>query len=287
MIADIFFDKLGTNTSFENENIGSIADLYEKFVEKKLVIEIEVKKGIKIISNRGLYERERKAFNDDHICLSTIVFFRKTELQIIMKKDEIQAFGLIVEFRNEIPIFLHQSFAEYFLALSAVEKIKQNEDVREILRNKEFFLVRKFLDDLFPKETIVKPNEKSIFNFKEEIEICCNENLPNIIQYLIVIKKADLKTKNEFLLKASQGGHKEIVKLLIEKGIDINQINKYGSNALLLASWNGHKDIVQILIAEGIYIFQTNRNGQNALHFASQRGHKEIVKLLIKKGLKK
>ena len=98
--------------------------------------------------------------------------------------------------------------------------IKQNRDLSGILRNKDLFLVRKFLNEIFPKEMIVESNEEKI-NLKEEIANFCNENLPNIIEYLIVTKNANLNKKNEFLLLASEQGHKEIVLLLIEKRIDI------------------------------------------------------------------
>jgi ankyrin repeat protein len=284
MMADIFFDNLGTNDLFETELIANIADLYKKFVEKKLVIGYEEKRHHAIINNRGLFQRERKTFYDDHIQLSTIYFFTKTKIQIQMEKDEIQAYGLIVEFRNEIPIFLHQSFAEYFLALSAVEKIKQSQDVKEILRNKEFFLVRHFLDEIFPKETIINSNKNSA-NFKEEIENCCKENLPNIMAYLIVTKNADIKTENEFLLTASIEGHKEIVQLLIEKGIDINQTETFFKrNSLHFASQYGYKEIAQFLIEKGIDINKTDELDKNALNWASEGGHKELVQLLLEKG---
>ena len=46
---------------------------------------------------------------------------------------------------------------------------------------------------------------------------------------------------------ASEEGHKEIVQLLIEKGIGINKTNIYGYNALHLASSSGYRDIFQKL----------------------------------------
>ena len=50
-----------------------------------------------------------------------------------------------------------------------------------------------------------------------------------------------------------------------------------GNNALHLASQNGHKDIVELLIEKGIDINQKCKNGFNALHLASIKGHKDIV----------
>ena len=61
---------------------------------------------------------------------------------------DIQDYGLIVEFKQETPIFLHQSFAEYFLALNAVENIKQKQDVKDILRQS----ARKDLDGYYKFE---------------------------------------------------------------------------------------------------------------------------------------
>jgi len=49
------------------------------------------------------------------------------------------------------------------------------------------------------------------------------------------------------LIIASQNGHLEIVKVLIENGADINAENAYTETALCLAKGDGHNDIVEIL----------------------------------------
>ena len=77
------------------------------------------------------------------------------------------------------------------------------------------------------------------------------------------------------------------VELLIEKGININQTNENGENALYLASRWGKTEVVKLLIEKGIDINQTDEDGYNALHLASRRGQTEVVKLLIEKGIKK
>ncbi len=63
--------------------------------------------------------------------------------------------------------------------------------------------------------------------------------------------------------------------------------NKYGKNALHLESLNGHKEVVELLINKGIDVNDRNKGGRNALHLASLRGHKEVVELLISKGIDK
>ena len=50
---------------------------------------------------------------------------------------------------------------------------------------------------------------------------------------------------------ASEGGHEKVVKMLLEKGADVNaEIRIYG-NALLAASEGGHEKVVQMLLEKG------------------------------------
>ena len=65
--------------------------------------------------------------------------------------------------------------------------------------------------------------------------------MPKILNYLIVIKKANIKLENQYLIQSSIRGHKEIVELLIENGLDINQKDNLGRNALNLADEEGNK----------------------------------------------
>ena len=65
---------------------------------------------------------------------------------------------------------------------------------------------------------------------------------------------------------ASKDGHSEIGRLLIEKGIDINQKDWLGVNALHLASKKGHLELVRLLIEKGIDVNQTTKDGCNALN---------------------
>ena len=229
-----------------------------------------------------------------------------------------------MNFKNNIPIFLHQSYAEYFLAKRGLDiinetRIDKDKIISQILFKSEFFLVRKFLNDSLSlyefkmkvntkkksEEQINSKKDKTIYvknretltkriknifglqNYKFEIENCCNENLFYLLKYLLDVKRVRVDLNNEFLLLASHYSHNGIIELLIEREIDVNQTNKDGENALHLASEQGHKEIVQLLIEKGIDINKTNKDGQNALHLASKRGHKEIVALLIEKGIKK
>ncbi|EED18088.1 ankyrin repeat domain protein, putative [Talaromyces stipitatus ATCC 10500] len=83
---------------------------------------------------------------------------------------------------------------------------------------------------------------------------------------------------------ASERGHPEIVKLLLEKGADFNaQGGQYG-NALQAAAQGGHLEIVQLLLEKGADVNAQGGYYGNALQAAAQRGHSKIVQLLVEKG---
>jgi ankyrin repeat protein len=50
---------------------------------------------------------------------------------------------------------------------------------------------------------------------------------------------------------ASQKGHVDVVKLLLEKGADVDASTDNGITALLVARKNGHADIAQLLEKAG------------------------------------
>jgi ankyrin repeat protein len=83
---------------------------------------------------------------------------------------------------------------------------------------------------------------------------------------------------------ASAEGHKQIVKLLLEKGADVNvQGGHYGS-ALQAASVRDHEEVVKLLLEKGADVNAQSGDYGSALHAALARGHEEIVKLLLSKG---
>jgi ankyrin repeat protein len=76
-------------------------------------------------------------------------------------------------------------------------------------------------------------------------------------------------------LNASQCGHIEVVKYLIEKGANVD------SNVFIMACQEGKLELVKYFIELGVDIHVKNEWG---LRISAKRNHLEIVKYLIEKG---
>jgi uncharacterized protein len=75
-------------------------------------------------------------------------------------------------------------------------------------------------------------------------------------------------------------GHTEIVKWLLERGMDPNYRYSPGFTPLLSAAANGHLEIVKLLLSHGADLQATANDGKSALAFAMERNHGDIADFL-------
>jgi len=311
MVADIYFEHItNINEQASAIKITNIAGLYSKFIETKIKIQLGEKYQRDLSKeSKKKFERERRLFYLKHSELSLSILFDAKSVEneneappqsdLELSEEEILEYGVIVAFTlDKTPTFLHQSFAEYFLAKKSFKKI-QNKDcaydkeLEVILKDKRHFLVRKFLNSLIETSQLKirhhgDENERNVY--KHEIENCCRENLKFLLKYLIEQRRANFKIENnDYITMASREGHKDIVAFLIEKGIDVNQKNQLqetgngGKNALLEACEYGHLDIVQMLLAyANVDVNALDQFGNTPLMLASMKDRREVVKVLLK-----
>ncbi len=71
-----------------------------------------------------------------------------------------------------------------------------------------------------------------------------------------------------------------IIKLLLNYGISINQVDGNGFSGLIKASIKGHRDVVQLLLSKGADTKIRDFNNKDALTHAQENNHQEIIKLL-------
>lgn len=83
------------------------------------------------------------------------------------------------------------------------------------------------------------------------------------------------------LMRASQEGHVEISRALIQSAVDVNRRNHEGMNALMLASQRGHAEIVMLLIQAGAVKDEQTAQGSTALMLACKRGHEKCAEVLV------
>ncbi|KAH8649522.1 hypothetical protein BGZ61DRAFT_511306 [Ilyonectria robusta] len=89
---------------------------------------------------------------------------------------------------------------------------------------------------------------------------------------------------------AAQNGRVGIVKLLLQTGTTVNDVDWGGRMSLSLASENGHEAsengyeaVVRLLIGKGADANASDKDGWTPLLRASERGHEAVVRLLIDK----
>eukprot|EP00698_Gefionella_okellyi_P001118 TRINITY_DN11004_c0_g1_i1.p1 TRINITY_DN11004_c0_g1~~TRINITY_DN11004_c0_g1_i1.p1 ORF type:complete len:1063 (-),score=199.34 TRINITY_DN11004_c0_g1_i1:3-3140(-) len=80
---------------------------------------------------------------------------------------------------------------------------------------------------------------------------------------------------------AAEHGREECVKLLIERGADVNAADYHGATSLHWAATNGHHVILNLLAGGGANLNAQNRLGDTALHIAAFAKSNKCVKILL------
>ncbi|XP_023836911.1 M-phase phosphoprotein 8 isoform X3 [Salvelinus sp. IW2-2015] len=83
---------------------------------------------------------------------------------------------------------------------------------------------------------------------------------------------------------AAAGGHDDILRLLIKKGVKGNGRQKNGTTALMHAAEKNFLTTVAILLEAGSYVNAQTLGGETALMKACKRGNADVVRLLLEYG---
>ncbi|XP_062390483.1 M-phase phosphoprotein 8 isoform X2 [Sardina pilchardus] len=86
------------------------------------------------------------------------------------------------------------------------------------------------------------------------------------------------------MMLAAAGGHDDILRLLIKKGVKVNGRQKNGSTALMHAAEKNFLTTVAILLEAGCYVNTQTLGGETALMKACKRGNADVVRLLLEYG---
>jgi ankyrin repeat protein len=110
----------------------------------------------------------------------------------------------------------------------------------------------------------------------------------DVVKFLIE-KGLDVRARSKSgwtaLFSASAGGNLDVVKFLVEEGLDAKARDKIGGTVLMAAALSGNNpEVVRLLIDKGADVNAQDSLGWTALMVAAYQGKLEIVKLLIEKG---
>lgn len=85
---------------------------------------------------------------------------------------------------------------------------------------------------------------------------------------------------------AAFDGHCEVCEFLIERGADIDKPNQVGQSPLTIAAAMKKTDCVELLIKKGANVNHRGHNGDTPLHVCVESGAVKIAQILVKAGAK-
>ena len=107
---------------------------------------------------------------------------------------------------------------------------------------------------------------------------------------LLLDHSTELSANGKPFILACQKGRIDVVQICLDysETIDLNAKDKYGWTAFMWTCEKGHEDIATLLIscfeAKGIDLHARDKSGWTALMRASMNGHEGIVRLLVDNG---
>ena len=81
---------------------------------------------------------------------------------------------------------------------------------------------------------------------------------------------------------ASQEGHAEVVKLLLDRGAQINIQSNKGLTAMMFSSCHGRIECARLLLERGADMSLKTKTGMTAKDLAKEYGHDDIYHFLDK-----
>ena len=93
-----------------------------------------------------------------------------------------------------------------------------------------------------------------------------------------------LGQKVNFIHFVAEKGYVQVMKKLVDNGIDVDSPNDNERTPLHYASLNGHLDVVELLLENGANVNVQNPFKNTPLHYATQKRFIKVAELLLQKG---
>src|SRR5215203_4017992 len=141
------------------------------------------------------------------------------------------------------------------------------------------------LNEQQAKERITRsgiPNTQDTF-----LKYVIHGDVDAVSTFLFAGMKTDARDErgNTALIWAANGGHFEVVKLLVKRGADVNARGGGGGDALMAAAYQGKLDIVDFLLKSGADPKSKNARGETPLMATAYGSFPEITQRLLQAGV--
>jgi ankyrin repeat protein len=145
----------------------------------------------------------------------------------------------------------------------------------------------------------VKGNDTAWKGLCEDLNKKYNDSLPlskiyvngheKVVEFLVEQEKKHVYIRQNGIIKpliafAAEKGDLDFVKLLLEKGADINAKSREGKTALFEACYYGHEKVAEFLLEKGAK-FDFLYDLKPLIVHVAEKGHLEVVKLLLENGV--
>ncbi|RSL40444.1 hypothetical protein CEP53_013360 [Fusarium sp. AF-6] len=135
------------------------------------------------------------------------------------------------------------------------------------------------------------PEEQSFNNETPSPFLLAAQNGNVSIGWLLIKRGANKEfamgsSKRQPIHQATQNGHADFVRLLIEQSVNIESREEKGWTPLMMAAQEGYLEIVKDLLGAGANVNAEEKDRATALWIASQQGHIDVVRKLRESGAK-
>ncbi len=108
--------------------------------------------------------------------------------------------------------------------------------------------------------------------------------VPGAIHVRALLASTNPEASASDLMRAALIGQVSAVRVLAEKGVDVNARDQNGRTALMEAAFAGHTETVKALLERRADVNAKDESGWTALMEAASKGHTESVKILLEFG---
>ncbi|XP_052103269.1 uncharacterized protein LOC127736725 [Mytilus californianus] len=118
------------------------------------------------------------------------------------------------------------------------------------------------------------------------LQIACYNNWKEVVHVLLQCDDVDINLCDDdgcsSLYWASQKGHVNVVKELLQHSADVNKCSNDGTPPLQIACYNNKIEVVHVLLqCDDVDINLCDEDGRSSLYIASEKGHVNVVKELL------